>query len=81
MSADFRGSTLIKFAEMRRLELVEQVDQFRLAELAVTGDFSRDRRRTDLKIAMQMLSDRLRMIRQSRGSTRQMELGPTSETA
>ena len=38
MSSDFRGSTAIKMREMRRLELLEQAEQYRLAELADAGN-------------------------------------------
>ena len=81
MCADFRGSTLIKIAEMRRLELVDQAEQFRLAELAASGDSSTDRRRIDLRGAMQTLSERIRASRGTRGLSRTVDFEPARDSA
>ena len=81
MCADFRGSTLIKIAEMRRLELVEHAEQFRLAELATSRDSGTDRRGIDLRSAMATMQDRIRMVRRPRGLTRPIDLEPATESA
>ncbi len=81
MCADFRGSTLIKIAEMRRLELVEHAEQCRLAELATSRDSGKDRRRIDLRSAMETLGDHIRMMRRPRGSTQPIDFEPVTESA
>jgi hypothetical protein len=78
--ADFRGSTLIKFAEMRRLELVDQAEEFRLADLAARGESQADRR-IDLRRAMETLGDRIRMMLRPRSLTRPIEFEPATESA
>jgi hypothetical protein len=81
MCADFRGATVIKISEMRRLELVDQAAQYQLAELAVAGNTSRGRRHNDLRSAVVTLAERLRLMRRSRSLTRPIDFEPTTETA
>lgn len=81
MCADFRGSTTIKIAELRRLELIEQAEQYRLSGLAVAGNTNRDRRHIDLRGAMEMLATRLSAMRRSRDFNRPIDLEPTASNS
>ena len=80
MCADPRASALIAMAEVRRQELVKQVEQFRQTELASSSASSTQRRRIDLRRAVAMLSCRSRSTRWLPGLSRPIELDPATRS-